>query len=147
MRPSSKLQSPWIPSRPCPAKGEGLAGNLRLRFGILWPLPTGVCPRSVVAHSPAGYTPDNSTTEYNTLPKKKSTASLRKGDRAYYDSLTEEQLDEHWARRAELDLNDAEERFLRAVVRDRKGFKPVEVHVSICQRCNLPAENCACLNP
>jgi hypothetical protein len=72
---------------------------------------------------------------------------LQKGDRAYYDSLTDEQLDEHWAQRATLNLTDAEEGFLRHVVRERKGFKPVDVHVSICQRCNLPADNCACLNP
>ncbi len=77
---------------------------------------------------------------------KKNASPLRKGDRAYYDSLSDEQLDEHWAQRATLGLTEAEEGFLRNLVRNRKGFKPVEVHVSICQRCNLPANNCACLN-
>jgi len=71
---------------------------------------------------------------------------LRKGDRAYYDTLSESELDELWARRADLGLTDIEEKILRFVLRERKGFKPVEVHVSICQRCNLPADNCACLN-
>ncbi len=88
------------------------------------------------------------TIRYQSLSSKKSNkdTSLRKGDRAYYDGLTDEQLDAHWAQRASLGLTEAEEGFLRNLVRNRKGFKPVEVHVSICQRCNLPANNCACLN-
>ncbi len=84
------------------------------------------------------------------MPSKKSDTTppfeMRKGDRAYYDTLTDAQLDELWASRATLDMNPGEENHLRHVVRERKGFKPVEVHVSICQRCNLPANNCACLN-
>lgn len=72
--------------------------------------------------------------------------ALRKGDRAYYDTLTEAELDQIWANRVTLEFTEVEEKILRFVLRERKGFKPVEVHVSICQRCNLPADNCACLN-
>jgi hypothetical protein len=67
--------------------------------------------------------------------------------RAYYDTLSEAELDKLWANRAELGIEGAEEQLLRFVLRERKGFKPVERFVSICQRCNLPADNCACLNP
>ncbi len=78
--------------------------------------------------------------------KKKSPTTLKKGDPAYYKSLTEAQLDEIWSNRVSLGLTDPEQRLLRGILRDKKGFKPVEVNVSICQRCNLPADNCACLN-
>ncbi|MCF6284755.1 MAG: hypothetical protein L3K26_06165 [Candidatus Hydrogenedentes bacterium] len=73
-------------------------------------------------------------------------SELKKGDPAYYKSLTEAQLDEIWTNRVSLGLTDPEQRLLRGILRDKKGFKPVEVNVSICQRCNLPADNCACLN-
>jgi hypothetical protein len=78
--------------------------------------------------------------------KSRTPFEMRKGDPAYYNSLTEEQLDELWAERAKLGLTAPEERLLRTILRERKGFKPVDVNVSICQRCNLPANNCACLN-
>ena len=78
--------------------------------------------------------------------KTNPSTTLKKGDPAYYKSLTEAQLDEIWTNRASLGLTDPEQRLLRVILRDKKGFKPVEVNVSICQRCNLPANNCACLN-
>ena len=65
-------------------------------------------------------------------------------DRAYYDGLTESELDAQWAQRVALGITRSEELLLRHVLRERKGFKPVETFVSICQRCNLPADNCAC---
>ena len=61
-------------------------------------------------------------------------------------SLSEEELETLWAERNANGLSDTDQRFLRTLLRDRKGFKPVEVHVSICQRCNLPADVCACVN-
>ena len=78
--------------------------------------------------------------------KSKAATKLKKGNPAYYKSLTEAQLDEIWTNRGSLGLSDPEERLLRGILRDKKGFKPVEVNVSVCQRCNLPANNCACLN-
>lgn len=74
-----------------------------------------------------------------------NSGDAKKG-RAYYDSLSEVELDQLWARRTELGIEGPEEQLLRFVLRERKGFKPVERFVSICQRCNLPADNCACLN-
>jgi hypothetical protein len=65
-------------------------------------------------------------------------------DRAYYDTLGDAELDEIWAQRATLGIAGSEELLLRHVLRERKGFTPVERFVSICQRCNLPADNCAC---
>jgi len=67
-------------------------------------------------------------------------------DRAYFDALSEAELDELWKNRESLGITGTEEQILRFVLRDKKGFKPVERFVSICQRCNLPADNCACLN-
>lgn len=63
---------------------------------------------------------------------------------AFYQGLSEAELDDAWARRVELGIDDTEQRLLRHLLRERKGFKPVETFVSICQRCNLPANNCAC---
>lgn len=63
---------------------------------------------------------------------------------ALYVSLSEAELDALWANRATLGITGAEEVLLRQILRDRKGFKPVDPFVSICQRCNLPADNCAC---
>ena len=65
-------------------------------------------------------------------------------DKAYYDALPDAELDKHWKNRAKLKISGTEELLLRHLVRERKGFKPVETFVSICQRCNLPADNCAC---
>lgn len=77
---------------------------------------------------------------------KRQPAAPLKRDRAYFDACTEAELDAMWADRVKLGIVGNEEICLRAVLRDKKGFKPVQVHVSICQRCNLPADNCACLN-
>lgn len=63
-----------------------------------------------------------------------------------FRALTEAQLNDLWKNRAAAGLDEAQERLLRHLLRERMGFKPVDVHVSICQRCNLPADNCACLN-
>ena len=68
-------------------------------------------------------------------------------DRAFFEALSEAELDDMWKNRNALGISGTEEQLLRFVLRDRKGFKPVERFVSICQRCNLPADNCACLNP
>ncbi|MBI2423623.1 MAG: hypothetical protein HYV27_12400 [Candidatus Hydrogenedentes bacterium] len=67
-----------------------------------------------------------------------------KRDRAYFDGLPEAALDRLWAEREALGIVGNEALVLRHVLRERKGFKPVETFVSICQRCNLPADNCAC---
>ena len=67
-------------------------------------------------------------------------------NRDYFESLSEAELDRIWKERESLGITGTEEQILRFVLRDRKGFKPVERFVSICQRCNLPADNCACLN-
>lgn len=80
------------------------------------------------------------------MSKKAARPEEPKRGRAYYDSLSEADLDQLWAKRAEQGIEGAEEQLLRFVLRERKGFKPVERFVSICQRCNLPADNCACLN-
>lgn len=61
-------------------------------------------------------------------------------------SLSEAELNTLWAERNTNGLTDSEQRLLRTLIRERIGFKPVEVHVSICQRCNLPADVCACVN-
>ena len=67
-------------------------------------------------------------------------------NRDYFESLNEAELDRIWKERESLGITGTEEQILRFVLRERKGFKPVERFVSICQRCNLPADNCACLN-
>lgn len=61
-----------------------------------------------------------------------------------FRALSDAQLNELWKNRATVGLEEPQERLLRHLVRERMGFKPVDVHVSICQRCNLPADNCAC---
>lgn len=81
------------------------------------------------------------------MTKKATQPEEAERGRAYYDSLSEADLDQLWANRADLSIEGAEEQILRFVLRERKGFKPVERFVSICQRCNLPADNCACMNP
>lgn len=80
------------------------------------------------------------------MSKKSGETGEQKRGRAYYDALSEAELDHLWTQRAELGIEGPEEQLLRFVLRERKGFKPVERFVSICQRCNLPADNCACLN-
>lgn len=79
------------------------------------------------------------------MPKK--TQSTPTYNRAYFDSLSDDQLDALWAAREEKNLTTNEITSLRTAVRERKGFKPVDVFVPMCQRCNLPVDNCACLNP
>lgn len=66
--------------------------------------------------------------------------------RDYYDGLSDEALDEAWAKRDSLKLSEDEQNMLRYIVRNRKGFKPANPHISMCKRCNLPVDNCACLN-
>ena len=66
--------------------------------------------------------------------------------REHYAALSDAELDAIWKTRAKLGISGGEELMLRSLLRERKGFKPVEVHVSMCMRCNLPADNCACLN-
>lgn len=78
------------------------------------------------------------------MPKKKS--SKPKYTRAGFDKLSDKDLDALWAARVEKELSESEVIVLRNAVRERKNFQPVEVFVSICQRCNLPADNCACQN-
>ncbi len=80
------------------------------------------------------------------MTKKATKSEEPRRGRAYYDTLSEAELDQLWANRADHGIEGAEEQLLRFVLRERKGFKPVERFVSICQRCNLPADNCACLN-
>lgn len=79
------------------------------------------------------------------MPKKPApSASTPKRDRDYFEQLSEAELDQIWAERAKRGITPGEEVVLRHVLRDRKGFKPVTTFTSICQRCNLPADNCAC---
>lgn len=78
------------------------------------------------------------------MPKKKTTKP--KYTRKYFDTLSDTDLDALWKDRVEKELSESEVIVLRTAVRERKGFQPVEVFVSICQRCNLPADNCACQN-
>ena len=66
--------------------------------------------------------------------------------RDYYDGLSDEALDEAWAKRDSPKLSEDEQNMLRYIVRNRKGFKPANPHVSMCKRCNLPVDNCSCLN-
>jgi hypothetical protein len=80
------------------------------------------------------------------MSKKTTESDTPRRDRDFFESLSESELDQLWANRAEQGIEGAEEQLLRFVLRERKGFKPVERFVSICQRCNLPADNCACLN-
>jgi hypothetical protein len=65
-------------------------------------------------------------------------------DKAYFDAQSDAELDALWAQRMALGITGSEELLLRHLVRERKGFKPADPFVSICQRCNLPADNCAC---
>jgi len=78
------------------------------------------------------------------MPKKESAAAPPTRDKAYYDALSDTELDKLWKNRVKLKITGTEELLLRHLLRERKGFKPVETFVSICQRCNLPADNCAC---
>ncbi|MFP6581716.1 MAG: hypothetical protein VCD00_04095 [Candidatus Hydrogenedentota bacterium] len=66
--------------------------------------------------------------------------------RDYYSELSDEELDGIWAKRDKLKLGEDEQNMLRYILRNRKGFKPVNPHVSMCKRCNLPVDNCACMN-
>ena len=66
--------------------------------------------------------------------------------REYYNGLSDEKLDEVWGKRDALKLGADEQNMLRFIVRNRKGFKPANPHVSMCKRRNLPADNCACQN-
>ncbi len=79
---------------------------------------------------------------------KKSTPSIPAEPRSrdYYLGLSEAELDAVWKQREKLKLSEGEQGVIRTILRDLKGFKPVEVHVSMCMRCNLPVANCACLN-
>ena len=63
-----------------------------------------------------------------------------------YNALSDAELDEAWATRAERKLSEDEENMLRYIVRGRKGFKPSNTNVPMCKRCNLPVNNCACMN-
>lgn len=65
-------------------------------------------------------------------------------NRGFFEALSEGELDAIWAQRATLGLTESEVLLLRHLLRERKGFKPADPFVSICQRCNLPADNCAC---
>jgi hypothetical protein len=78
------------------------------------------------------------------MPKKENAAAPVVRDKAYYDALPDADLDKLWKNRVKLKITGTEELLLRHLLRERKGFKPVETFVSICQRCNLPADNCAC---
>jgi hypothetical protein len=73
----------------------------------------------------------------------KSTLEERK---AHYDAMSEAELDDVWANREKLKLGEDEQNMLRYILRNRKGFKPSNPHVSMCKRCNLPVDNCACMN-
>lgn len=66
--------------------------------------------------------------------------------REYYLALPAAELDKVWKEREKRALSESDQAIVRSILRERKGFKPVEVHVSMCMRCNLPVENCACLN-
>lgn len=75
-----------------------------------------------------------------------STLSELEKRRDYYNTLSDTELDDIWATRSERNFSEDEINMLRYIVRDRKGFKPVQTHISMCKRCNLPVNNCACMN-
>lgn len=75
-----------------------------------------------------------------------STLSELEQKRDYYNGLSDTKLDEAWATRAEGGIGEDEENMLRYIVRGRKGFKAVQSNVLMCKRCNLPVNNCACMN-
>ena len=75
-----------------------------------------------------------------------STLSELEKKRDYYNGLSDADLDDAWASRAERKLSEDEENMLRYIVRGRKGFKAVKTNVPMCKRCNLPVNNCACMN-
>jgi len=79
-------------------------------------------------------------------PAPKNAAVVESKGREYYLALPDAELDAIWKKREKSGLLPSDEAILRSILRERKGFKPVEVHVSMCMRCNLPADNCACLN-
>jgi len=66
--------------------------------------------------------------------------------RDHYKTLSDEELDEVWSKRDKLKLGEDEQNMLRYILRNRKGFKPADPHISMCKRCNLPVANCACMN-
>lgn len=66
--------------------------------------------------------------------------------REFYAAKTDAELDVIWKNRVKNGLSPDHEGVLRSLLRERKGFKPVERHISMCMRCNLPVDNCACLN-
>lgn len=76
-----------------------------------------------------------------------STLNDLEKQRDYYATLSDEELDDIWATRAKRNFSEDEENMLRYIIRGRKGFKTVETHVPMCKRCNLPVNNCACMNP
>ncbi|PCJ62384.1 MAG: hypothetical protein COA73_06610 [Candidatus Hydrogenedentota bacterium] len=66
--------------------------------------------------------------------------------REHYNSLSEEELDAIWAKRAKLKLSEDEQNMLKYILRNLKGFKPSNPNIPMCKRCNLPVDNCACMN-
>jgi hypothetical protein len=66
--------------------------------------------------------------------------------RDHYNTLSEVELDDIWSKRDKLELSEDEQSMLKYILRNRKGFKPANPHVSMCKRCNLPVDNCACMN-
>jgi hypothetical protein len=66
--------------------------------------------------------------------------------RDHYNTLSDAELDDIWAKRDKLKLGEDEQNMLKYILRNRKGFKPVNPNVPMCKRCNLPVDNCACMN-
>jgi hypothetical protein len=65
---------------------------------------------------------------------------------AHYKSLPDDELNEIWKNREAFDMGEDEQNMLKYILRNRLGFKPSNPHVSMCKRCNLPVDNCACMN-
>lgn len=63
----------------------------------------------------------------------------------YYRSLPESELEKHWKRREEMDLDPDEVALLREIVREVKGIKPAYGHsAKVCRQCGMVGENCTC---
>lgn len=66
--------------------------------------------------------------------------------RDHYNTLSDADLDAVWANREASKMGGEEQNMLRYILRNRKGFKPANPNIPMCKRCNLPVDNCACMN-
>lgn len=64
----------------------------------------------------------------------------------HYKSLPDDELNAIWKNREASGMGEDEQNMLKYILRNRLGFKPTNPNIPMCKRCNLPVDNCACMN-